>query len=182
MCNINTKPLPIDEDDVYPITAPIPTYIKGFDLLSEQCLRTNDYRDNDPGSDNFQEFLFWRKNAIIWACCMIESFVNLEGVSWMGEEFYKNAIERQRIIDKISLVYTIKYSRLLDRSEQILKDIQYLFDLRNQFVHPKTRQCRDSEQNNDKYMEFLVNLNPEELKILVISVNSLIKDPDDRQE
>jgi hypothetical protein len=80
---MNTKQLPIDEGDVYPITAPIPTYIKGFDLLSEQCSRTNDYRNDDPGSESFQEYLFWRKNTVIWACCMIESFVNLEGVSWM---------------------------------------------------------------------------------------------------
>ena len=179
---MNTKPLPIDEGDVYPITTPINTYIKGFDLLSEQCSRTKDYRNDDPGSERFTEYLFWRKNTVIWACCMIESFVNLEGVSWMGEEFYRNAIERQRIIDKIRLVYTIKYSQLLDRSEEILKNIQYLFDLRNQFVHPKTRQYSDSKQNNGKDMEFVVNLNPAELKELVISVNALIKDPDDRQE
>jgi hypothetical protein len=80
------------------------------------------------------------------------------------------------------LIFTIKYSRLLDRSEEILKNIQYLFDLRNQFVHPKTRQYNDSKQNNGKDMEFLVNLNPAELKELVISVNTIIKDPDDRQE
>lgn len=155
---MNAKQLPIDEDDVYPITAPIPTYIKGFDLLSEQCLHTNEYSGDDPGSENLQEFLFWRKNTVIWVCCMIESFVNLEGVSWMGEEFYRNAIERQCIIDKISLVYTIKYSRLLDCSEKVLKDIQYLFDLRNQFVHPKTRKYSDSKQNNDNDMEFLSSL------------------------
>ncbi len=180
---MNAKKLPLDEEDVYPIIAfPIDTYIKGFDLLSEQCSRTNDYRNDDPATESFQEYMFWHRNTVIWTCCMIESFVNLEGVSWMGEEFYRSAIERQRIIDKIRLVYTIKYCQLLDRAEEILKDIQYLFDLRNQFVHPKTRQYKDSKQNNDKDMEFLANLNPEELKELVISVNDLLKDPDDRQK
>lgn len=179
---MNTKQLPLDEDEVYPIATPINTYIAGFDLLSEQCSRTIDYKDNNRGSDTFQEFIFWRKNTVIWACCMIESFVNLEGVSWMGEEFYRSAIERQRIIDKICLVYTIKYSQLLDRSEEIIKNIQYLFELRNQFVHPKTHRHSDNAQSNNKDMDFLVNLNPDEIKELVISVNGLIKDPNDRKD
>lgn len=178
---MNTKQLPIDEDDAYPIVTPINNYIIGFDLLSEQCSRTNDYRNTDPGSERFQKYLFWRKNIVIWACCMIESFVNLEGVPWMGEEFYKKAIERQNIINKIRLVHAIKYSRLLDHSEEILKNIQRLFDLRNKFVHPKTRQFNDSSKNNDESMEFLENLNPTELKELVLSVNGLIRHIDDRQ-
>jgi hypothetical protein len=179
---MNTKKLPLNEEYVYPIIAfPIDTYIKGFDLLSEQCSRTNDYRNDDPSTESFQEYMFWRKNLVIWTCCMIEAFVNLEGVSWMGEEFYRSTIERQRIIDKIRLVYTIKYCQLLDRSENILQEIQYLFDLRNQFVHPKSRQQKDSKQDNNRDLEFLANLNPAELKELAISVNGLIKDPEDRQ-
>ncbi len=180
---MHTKKLPLDEDEVYPIIAfPIDTYIKGFDILSEQCSRMNNCKDDNPATESFQEYMFWHKNLVIWTCCMIEAFVNLEGVSWMGEEFYKSSIERQRIIDKIRLVYTIKYCQLLDRSEKILKDIQYLFNLRNQFVHPKSQQQKDSKQDNNKDLEFLRNLNPAELKELAISVNNLLKDPEDHQK
>ena len=111
---MDTKDFPSDEDDVYPIATPINTYIMGYDLLSEQCSRTKIHTGDDRGSESFQECLFQRKNIVIWACCMIESFVNLEGLSWMGEEFYKSSIERQSIINKIRLIYAIKYSQLLD--------------------------------------------------------------------
>ena len=176
---MNTKDFPID--DAYPIVTPINTYIKGFDLLSERCSYTEAYRGEDRGSEKFQEFLFWRKNMVVWACCTIESFVNLEGVSWMGEEFYKNSIERQRIVEKIRLVFAIKYSQLLERSDETLKQVQQLFDLRNQFVHPKTRQYDESSEYTGQDMDFLINLVPEKIKELVISVNAIIKDPDDRQ-
>ncbi len=175
---MNTKPFPID--DAYPIVTPIDTYLRGLELFSGQCSRTQSYRNKDPGSNEFQEYLVWRQSMVIWACCTIEAVVNLEGVSWVGEEFYKKAIERQRIVDKIRLIYAIKYQRLLESDNETLKEVQTLFDSRNQFVHPKTREYSENEDEPSEDFKFLTDLDYAKLKKTVKSVYGIIKDPDDR--
>lgn len=157
----------------YPIATPINTYIVGFDILSCHYSKTKLYKNEDTSSARFQEYLFWRKNFVIWTCCTIESFVNLEGVSWLGEEFYKNAIEMQNIVQKIRLIYAIKYNKILPPNRVTLKSVKELFDLRNQFVHPKTRKVKDGN-GGGQYFKKLVSLNPTKLKKLIVSVNSLI--------
>ena len=162
-------------DDVYPIVTSINIYIRGFDILTKQLELTKSYKDAKVGTDHFEEFLFWRKNLVIWTCSTIESFVNLEGVSWMGEEFYKNAVERQDIIQKIRLIVAIKYNELIKIEDEILKSVRFLFDLRNQFIHPKTHSIKGKKEKLDKNFEALINIKPAEIKTLIQKVNSLIR-------
>ena len=144
---MNNKSFP--DDGAYPILTPIVTYWRGLDIISEHWFRTNSYRDKEPNSDEFQEYIFWRKNLVIWACCTIESFVNMEGISWMGEEFYKYTVERQNIVQKIRLIYALKYNKILPRDENTIGDVREIFELRNKFVHPKTRSAnKDGKENN----------------------------------
>jgi hypothetical protein len=166
------------DETVYPIWTPFPTYVRGLDIISEHWSRTKSYKNKDPASNEFQEYLFWRKNLVIWTCCTIESFVNMEGVSWMGEEFYKDVVERQNIVQKIRLIYAVKYSKILPPDEDTIKNVRKIFELRNQFVHPKTCSAdKDGGKGNQKD-ENLDRFVPTELRNLVKSVNNLIlKDP-----
>ena len=169
---MNSRSFPID--DSYPMVTPLPVYQRGLEVLSEQWSQTESLKDEEPGSAKFLEYFFWRKNMVIWTCCTIESFVNLEGVSWMGEEFYKKAIERQRIANKIRLIYTIKYQELLKPDDSTLKEVESLFELRNQFVHPKTRGHSENGSKPNQDVDFLSEWNSRRLDTLVKSVGSLI--------
>jgi len=162
----------------YPIVAPIITYWRGLDIISEHWLRTKSYKDRKPGSDEFQEYMFWRKNLVIWTCCTVESFVNMEGVSWMGEQFYKDTIERQSIVQKIRVIYAIKYNKALPYGKSLIKNVREVFELRNQFVHPKTRKAKNDSKDN-QMVKKLNRFTPTKLKNLVKSVNTLYyNDPD----
>lgn len=161
-------------DDVYPIVTSINIYTRGFELLSKQLEHTQSYKDAEVGTDHFEEFLFWRKNLVIWTCCTIESFVNLEGVSWMGEEFYKDAIERQNIVQKIRLIVAVKCNELIEPDDKTLKSVRLIFDLRNQFSHPKTRSVNENKDKSDKSFKTLINIKPAELKKLIKDVNRII--------
>jgi len=162
-------------DDVYPISSPINIYMRGFELLSQQLEHTQSYKDAELGTNHFEEFVFWRKNLVIWTCCTIESFVNLEGISWMGEEFYKKAVERQNIVQKIRLIVAIKNNELIEADNETLKSVRTIFDLRNQFVHPKTRSVNENRDKSDRSFETLININPAALKELVQDVNGIIR-------
>ena len=170
---MSNRKFPID--DVYPIVTPINIYMKGFELLSQQLDQTQSYKDAEVGTDHFEEFIFWRKNLVIWTCCTIESFVNLEGISWMGEEFYKNAVERQNIVQKIRLIVAIKYNESIEPDNETLKSVRSIFDLRNQFVHPKTHSVNENRDKSDKSFETLINIKPAELKELVQYVNGIMR-------
>jgi hypothetical protein len=157
----------------YPIVTPITIYWRGLDIISENLSRTKSYKNKKPGSDEFQEYMFWRKNLIIWTCSTIESFVNLEGVSWMGEQFYKDTIERQNIVQKIRLIYAIKYNKMLPSNKDMIKNVKEIFELRNQFVHPKTQKVKNESKDN-QMVKKLNKFNPTKLKKLVRSVNTLL--------
>ncbi len=170
---MSNQKFPIDE--VYPIVTSINIYMRGFELLSQQLEHTQSYKDAQVGSNHFEEFLFWRRNLVIWTCCTIESFVNLEGISWMGEEFYKNAVERQSIVQKIRLIVAVKNNELIEPDNETLKSVRSIFDLRNQFVHPKTRSVNKNGNKSDKSFETLINIKSAELKELVQDVNGIIR-------
>ena len=159
---------------VYPIWTPFPTYVIGLDIISEHWSQTKSYKNKKPGSSEFQEYMFWRKNLVIWTCCTIESFVNMEGVSWMGEEFYKDVVERQNIVQKIRLIYAIKYSKILPSNKDTVKNVKEIFELRNQFVHPKTRSAGKDKSIVTQTVKNLNKFTPTKLRNLVKSVNSLI--------
>lgn len=171
---------PINESEIYPITSPVNIYMEGFQLLSQQLKRTETYRDAEVGSAQFTEFVFWRKNLIIWTCCTIESFVNLEGVSYMGEEFYKDTIERRNIVQKIRLIISIKKKELIKPDNKILKDVKSVFELRNQFVHPKTRSFNKDSYKSNNNIDTLIAQKPTKLKKLIQEVNGLISNRTDR--
>jgi hypothetical protein len=167
--NMSNKKFPIND---YPLTTPFNIYTKGFDILAEKLKHTESYKSVEVGTDIFEEFLFWRKSFVIWTCCTIESFVNLEGVSWLGEEFYKSTVERQDIVQKIRLIVAVKCNKLIEPGNKVLKSVRRLFDLRNQFVHPKTRRIKEK---SDKNFEALRNIKPATFKSLIRKVNNLLK-------
>ena len=170
---MSNRKFPID--DVYPITSPINIYVKGFELLSQQLEHTQSYKNAEVGTDHFEEFVFWRKNLVIWTCCTIESVVNLEGTSWMGEEFYKKAVERQNIVQKIRLIVAVGNNELIEPDNETLKSVESIFGLRNQFVHPKTRSTNKNGGKSDKSFETLINIKPAELEELVQDVYDIIQ-------
>ncbi|MCD4831815.1 MAG: hypothetical protein K8R02_08460 [Anaerohalosphaeraceae bacterium] len=93
----------------------------------------------------------------------------------MGEEFYKNAVERQNIVQKIRLIVAVKNNELIEPDNEILKSVGLIFDLRNQFVHPKTRSINKNRDKSDKSFKTLINIKPAKLKELIQDVNGIIR-------
>ncbi len=169
-------PTPFPSRDAYPLWTPINLYQRGFDLISEQWRKTENLRNEPPGSAEFETYIVWRMNLVIWTCSTIESCVNLEGVSWTGEEFYRNTVERQSIVRKIRLIYALKYGKCLPPDEDILKRVRALFDVRNHYVHPKTHRAKERDQNEDQNFSRLLAYKPEDLWGLVQRLNGLFPD------
>ena len=174
---MNSRSFPSEE--AYPLWTPINLYRRGFDLISEQWHTTEALRDKPPGSDEFETYMVWRMNLVVWTCCTIESFVNLEGVSWTGEEFYKQTIERLNIKSKIRLLCALKYNERLPSDEAILKEVERLFEVRNHYVHPKTRSANEDDENSDPNFRRLTAYKPDELWNLAQRLNGLLRDPED---
>ena len=101
----------------------------------------------------------------------------MEGVYWMRKESYQTNIERQNIIQKISLIYAVMYNKRLSRSNGTLKNAKGLFEMRNPFIHPRTHSsklCIPTDQPWKKVEKY----SPTSLKSVVKTVNGLItKDP-----
>jgi len=165
-------------EDAYPLSTPINLYKRGFDLISEQWHKTAAFKDEHPGSYEFETYVAWRMNLIIWTCCTIESCVNLEGVSWTGEEFYKDTIERLRIGSKIRALYALKYQECLPSDEDTLTRVRSLFELRNHYVHPKTRSAKETGASDSVNFQRLIAYKPDELWDLVQSINGLFREVD----
>jgi hypothetical protein len=169
-------------EDAYPLVTPINFYQRGYEMISEQCQRTDTLKDSESGSRDFETYVVVRMNLVIWVCCTIESCVNLEGVSWTGEEFYKDAVERQKITAKIRLLYALKHGKRLPKDEPILKELKSLFDVRNHYVHPKTCAMKENQNNINPNFEKLLAYKAEELWDLVQRLNGLLRDPESEEK
>lgn len=144
---METEPIPAEWDA---IVCPAIPYWSGMEILESHWARTQPFAEYEPDSDGFQEFMFWRRISVIWACSTIEAFVNSEGTAWLGEGFYKDNLERLGILPKIQTLYALKYRVRLPRKLGRLSHVTKLFELRNSLVHPKTREAskqgtRDNE-------------------------------------
>ncbi len=93
--------------------------------------------------------------------------------SRLGEEFYKRNLERLRELQKIEVLYALKYRRQLDPDAEAHTRVGRLFELRNRFVHPKTRAVADREDRGDDARERLDEMTPEDLRKAFWSVTSL---------
>jgi hypothetical protein len=169
-------------EDAYPLWTPINLYQHGYDMISEQWHDTETLKESERGSPDFETYVVVRMNMVIWICSTIEACVNLEGVSWTGDEFYTKTVERQRIAPKIRLIYALKHGRCLPKDYPVLKKVQSLFDVRNHYVHPKTRTVKENQNNNDPNLQKLIAYKPEELWNLVQRLNGLLRDPDSEDE
>lgn len=148
---MKTEPIPAEWDA---IVCPDVPYWRGMDILERHWRRTNAFAEDEPGSNRFQEFMFWRKISVIWTCSTIEAFVNSEGTTWLGEAFYKDNLERLGILQKIHMLYALKYRVRLQRKLGRLSHVSKLFELRNSLVHPKTREVSgDAAQRSESPSE-----------------------------
>lgn len=134
---IETEPIPAQWESIASLDIP---YWRAMDILESHWERTRCHSEHAPESDSFQEFMFWRRISVIWTCSTIEAFVNGEGTAWLGQEFYKDNLERLGILQKIHTLYALKYRVRLRRKPCRLRHVDELFGLRNSLVHPKTRE------------------------------------------
>ena len=132
------------------IAGPSVPYWRGLDILEREWKRTAPLCTEEPGSTAFQEYIFWRRISVVWACSSIEAFVNEEGVAWLGECFYKDNLEKLNIAQKIQLLYALKYRAQIHGDAEAVEQARALFALRNRFVHPKTREVRDQRTQGDE--------------------------------
>ncbi len=144
---MSTGPIPAEWG--HPIATPTVVYWRGIDHLEAQWERTRSLDTSGRDIGALQEYLFWRMNLIVWACCAIESYVNEEGVAWLGEDFFKENLERLGICEKIAVLYALKYRKRLEQSDENLRETRGLFGLRNRLVHPKTKQVKKGDKKDD---------------------------------
>jgi hypothetical protein len=98
-------------------------------------------------------------SAHLFGCLAFEGFLNLYGVKRLGEQFYKRNMERLSITNKTTLLLLMCNGVILDSESDLLKNIKYIFDIRNSLVHPKAREIR-----YDRLDDF-VNEHPSDIKI-----------------
>jgi hypothetical protein len=173
----------LPDADAYPVCTPINFYKRGFDLVSEKWRETESLKDANPGSADYDTYVAWRIDLVIWTCSAIESCVNLEGVTWMGEDLYKDNIERSRIDQRLRLMYAFKHQAKLVKDNEIVKKTRALFDVRNAYVHPKTRCVKENDEEKSRSgpsnFDRPIAYTPESLWEIVQEVNGLLSDPDE---
>ena len=133
---MDTTPIPVDWE--HPLVCPSLNYWDTFNILEQEWKWKTRYKTEPVGSQQFLEYMFWREVSVVWVCAAIEGFVNEEGAGWVGPDWYKKHIERGRIGDKIEILYTLKYRKLLPAGLSQIKKLNDLFALRGELVHPKT--------------------------------------------
>ena len=160
------------------VSSPIGIYWEGLDIISRNCLRTKSYEKKPRDSGQFREYSFWRYNLVIWACCAIESFVNLEGVSCLGKKFHE--FERNGIGKKVELIHSVKCNKALLANDDTIGNMKALFEQRNRLVHPKTSVLDkdDSITKDDKTNALRIGdlelFAPDRVTSIVKAVNDLI--------
>jgi hypothetical protein len=157
------------------ITSPVILYWRGLEHLAREWERTKSFASAETDIDALLEYLFWRKNLVIWACCAIEAFANEVGVSWLGESFYKQNLERLGICEKVAILYALKYGKRLAEADETLRAVRTLFDFRNRLVHPKTRNVREADDSTDEMRTNLDRVSPEELRKVFWRVSGLFE-------
>lgn len=155
------------------ISTPTESYWIGLNIIEREM--NADSPDNLESCDPFGEYVFWCKLSVIWVCCTIESFINEEGVSWTGERFFMDNVEKSRPEQKIQIVYALKYGHVLNSKSDILRQIRDLFDMRNQLMHPKTREVKESRAQGIDLFTKLINTKPKQLRQLFLSLTRLFE-------
>ena len=175
---MKTEPIPAEWDA---IACPEFSYWRGMDILESHWERTQAFAEDEPGSDGFQEFIFWRRISVIWTCSTIEAVVNSQGTAWLGEVFYKDNLERLGILQKIHTLYALKYRVRLPRKPGSLSDVTKLFALRNTLVHPKTREVPHEGTRENERPSQLHSMEFEHLRKVFWTVTALFE-PDGNVE
>jgi hypothetical protein len=176
---MTSKPNPIESE-------PIPaswdaivchefTYWQNLDTLEKQWERTQEFKESETVT--YQEFLFWRRVSIVWACASIEAFINSEGVAWLGEGFYKDNIERLSVLQKIHTIWAFKYGKRLPRKLGRLVYVKQLFDLRNRIVHPKANEVSQKQNGTTDTISDIETMKFEHLRKVITTV-TLLFEPD----
>jgi len=160
----------------FPIASPTIIYWRGIDHLAPQWEQTKMLGAEGGTIEELHEYLFWRKTLVIWTCCAIEAFVNEEGVSWLGDSFYKKNLERLGICEKIAVLYALKYAKRLQEDHAVLKDVKKVFDFRNQLVHPKARSFKKNPDPSDSLRSHLDSVEPDLCRKLFRAVATLFKE------
>lgn len=120
-------------------------------------------------------------SAQLFSCMAVEAFLNLYGVKRLGQDFYKQNIERVGITEKLEILIAIGQQELLAGGNKLTKLVRSMFDRRNQLVHPKTKEIRLSEDGKINWPQIYDEL--EKAEELVSAMDSFFKllkelDPD----
>lgn len=169
---MNAEPLPATWDAIE--TWEI-HYWCALDILEVHWMRSQSFAEHAPESNTFQEFICWRRLSVIWACSTIEAFINTEGTVWLGEDFYKDNLERLTTRQKIYTLYAFKYHARLPRKLERLGHVDRLFQLRNSLVHPKTREVRKEVTRQDSDTYELYTMEFEHLRKVIRTVTNLFE-------
>jgi hypothetical protein len=98
---------------------------------------------------------------LIHFCMIIESIINLYGVTKLGDDYYSKNIEKVTPVSrKIIILKTICSQEIYTDKEPIIISIYNYFDSRNGFIHPKHKEKELVNKFDDGilYLNKLFNL------------------------
>jgi len=125
-----------------------------------------------------EEYRFYSSAAVVYSAMAVEGFLNYYGVKRLGEDFYRNNLERLSSDRKLAGVLAICTHQLLPQTAELVGTIRRLAERRNALVHPKAREpksngsrpsrrailsepSRDSVHDMERFFELFTQLDPD---------------------
>jgi len=87
----------------------------------------------------------------------------------IGEQFYKDYIEKLSLENKAAIILALCFNKVLSHDDELYKTLKNLRENRNQVVHPKTKvfdwqnedhleKCKERDIREDKVGEFIADM------------------------
>jgi len=125
-----------------------------------------------------EEYRFYRSAAVVYAAMAVEGFLNYYGVKRLGEEFYRENLERLSPHRKLAALIATCTGQLLPNQAELVAIVRRLARQRNALVHPKAKEPKprrsgphvhpaaphtaaDSVRDMERFFELFIQLDPE---------------------
>ena len=87
---------------------------------------------------------------MLFAAMAIEAFINFYGVSRLGEEQFKQHVERLPIERKMQLLLLICDGLEVEKGDRLIIALKAVADRRNALAHPKAKQVPRDQPARDR--------------------------------
>lgn len=86
--------------------------------------------------------------TILFAALEVEATLNFQGVVRLGEDYYKQNLERSSAEKKIAGIVAATTQHLVENHDEVCKVVRRVFEERNKAAHPKTKSYAGNQKIN----------------------------------